>query len=98
MTKEKFIESINTYGAEKVDGRVRWAKNSRVRSALMKSTTNGGKIYFFSRKEIRHMRFETDLSSDITQFLIACGIPYSTGNDAPRGGKEGNYILVNLRG
>lgn len=41
-------------------------------------------------------RFATalDYTSDVRRILDAAKIKYNAGNDAPRGGKEGNYIIL----
>jgi hypothetical protein len=35
-----------------------------------------------------------DVSKEITDVLNLMSIPYELGNDAPKGGKLGNYILI----
>ena len=38
-----------------------------------------------------------DYTSDFTTLLARLGVRYEIGNDAPRGGKNGIYVLINLK-
>lgn len=48
-------------------------------------------------KNGRHFSLE-DKTNDYTDMLNALGIDYTEGNDAPRGGEEGNYIELTAKG
>lgn len=41
-----------------------------------------------------HFVTALDYTSDVRRILDAAKIKYNAGNDAPRGGKEGNYIIL----
>ena len=48
-------------------------------------------------KSGRHFSLE-DKTDNYTDMLKALGIDYTEGNDAPRGGEEGNYIELTAKG
>ena len=48
-------------------------------------------------KSGRHLNLE-DKTKNYTDMLKVLGIDYTTGNDAPRGGAEGNYIELTAKG
>ena len=37
-----------------------------------------------------------DYTSDFTTLLAKLGVRYELGNDAPRGGKNGNYVQIKM--
>lgn len=37
-----------------------------------------------------------DYTSDFTTLLAKLGVRYEMGNDAPRGGKNGNYVQIKM--
>ena len=37
-----------------------------------------------------------DYTSDFTTLLAKLGVRYEIGNDAPRGGKNGNYVQIKM--
>lgn len=48
-------------------------------------------------KSGRHLNLE-DKTKNYTDMLKVLGIDYTEGNDAPRGGEEGNYIELTAKG
>jgi hypothetical protein len=64
------------------------------RNAIESSRFAGNKIYTcFWSKSGSHLNLK-DYTFYVTNALTLGGYKYKFGNDAPRGGKEGNYIQV----
>lgn len=49
-------------------------------------------------KWLSNGRYYKDTFSRDISLLEKLGVAYESGNDAPRGGKEGNYIILSVKG
>lgn len=56
--------------------------------------TNFGDVRFYGTSSTINGINDTR-TRHIKHFLTACGVDYNTGNDAPRGGRNGDFVAVN---
>ena len=63
-------------------------------SAIQNCRFDGNKIYYSSWKRNGRHQTLVDYSFKIIQILQAQKYKFELGNDAPRGGKDGNFIKV----
>lgn len=70
--------------------------NNRYQKALKVLTSNGSKVYFNKTSGIG--RYTTILSDNPHDYLTDWGIDFEYGNDAPRGGKLGEFIQLTAKG
>lgn len=68
--------------------------STNAKNAIQMAPKRGNRIYPFSwGGSARHIR-AIDNTDYIKRFLKLAGMKFKTGNDAPKGGKEGNYLQV----
>lgn len=85
---EKAVEQLNARQFRNV-------KSTKAYRLIMEALENNKTMIRPARYSGRG-RFATalDYTSDVRRILDAAKIKYNAGNDAPRGGKDGNYIIL----
>lgn len=91
--RKKMTQELKSYIETK-----KGALNQSIIKCLRACMIQGNKIYPFSYSGSGNYLNSKDYSYYVTKVFELSNISYSTGNDAPRGGKNGNFIEVNDEG
>lgn len=94
---EKVAEKMIIKGVD-YKGRRYTSNNIKVKKewSLIVDALNGGKNIIRPCYVSGRGRFATnmDYTAEVADLLTKANIKFHQGNDAPRGGKEGNYIIL----
>jgi len=71
--------------------------NQQIKDSLRACRIEGNKIYPFDWTGSGNYISAVDRSTTVEVLLKDLGYKFSKGNDAPRGGKSGNYIKVSKK-
>lgn len=99
MTKQEALNAIEKFMdselAKKKAGRADYiGRGTKAYKLAIEAVTTGEKVRTTSKfrmSQQRHLYATTGI-------LWGAGIPTTIGNDAPRGGAAGNFVIVNLEG
>lgn len=76
-----------------------YTKKGKLKSNIQKAIDciHGTKIYTDQWVGSGRRKNLQSIHSNVVELLNALGLKYKTGNDAPRGGQEGNFIKISAR-
>lgn len=75
------------------------SKAYKIVKDLIHGTTKTGMVYDYTIRPVhtsgsKRYTSNLDYTKDVEKLLRTLGVKFKSGNDAPRGGKTGNYIIV----